>query len=82
MPVPIEAYAEPRFIKYRERYPMSYNKRDKFLNTIAQTHTAERYNGDVDARNGWKQAGYNTNDNSTRVQRINMYTDNVSLRPY
>ncbi len=82
MPVPIEAYIEPRFIRYRERYPMSYNKSDRFLNTIAQGHSVERYNGDIDARNGWKQAGYNANSNSTRVERINVRSDDISLKPY
>ncbi len=82
MPVPIEAYIEPRFIKHRGRHPMSYNKRDKFLNTIAQGHSIERYHGDPNARNGWKQAGYNSNSDSTRIERLNLRSEDISLRPY
>ena len=82
MPVPIEAYIEPKFVKDRPRYPMSYNSKDKFLNTIAQMHTVERYHGDADARNGWKQAGYNPNHNSIRVEGVNLKNDNISLKPY
>lgn len=82
MPVPIEAYVEPRFVKYRERYPMSYNKRDKYINTVPQKRELSRHNGNPDDNNGWKQAGYNPNDDSTRIQRINLYTENISLRPY
>jgi hypothetical protein len=82
MPVPIESYIQPSFIKYRERYPMSYDKRDRFINTVPQKSEMARHNGDTDTGNGWKQPGYNPNSNSTRVERVNIYTDNISLRPY
>lgn len=82
MPVQIEEYIEPKFLRYKERYPMSYNEKDRYLNTVSQGTPVERYNGDTQTRNGWKVAGYNVNHNSTRVERVNIRGDVGSLKPY
>jgi hypothetical protein len=80
MPVGEDAYREPYFIRYQERYPMSYDKKDKFLTTVNPRMNMIRHGGDRDF--GWKQAGYNPNHQSTRVERISMNTEGISLKPY
>lgn len=81
MPVPIEDYATPRFTRYLERYPISYNKEDRF-NEINPRHFAGRYPGNEGREGGWKQAGYNPNHQSTRVEQIRVRSDDISLKPY
>jgi len=83
MPVPIEAYREPRFVSYKDRYPMSYDSKAPYRNTIAQGHVSIRYNGDPGRGDGWKQAGYNVNHNSTRTETVRPRQGEVnSLKPY
>ncbi len=81
MPVPIEDYATPTFQKIKERYPMSYDKTDRF-NEINPRHSAGRYPGDQGREGGWKQAGYNPNHQSTRVEQITIRQDDITLKPY
>ena len=81
MPISIEAYAQPEFIKIEDRYPMSYNKEDRF-NEICPRHHAARYRGDEGREGGWKQAGYNPNHQSTTVERIRVRSDTITLKPY
>ena len=79
MPVSIEEYAKPSFVKHDTRYPLVPDKKARF-NTVCPRDNMGRYNGDPDT--GWKQPGYNPNHNSTRVEHINLTTDEVSIRPY
>lgn len=81
MPIPIEDYATPRFTRYQERYPYSYQKEDKF-NEINPRHYAGRYQGEEGREGGWKQAGYNPNHQVTRIEQIRVRSDDVSLKPY
>ena len=79
MPLSESDFREPYFIKDRERYPMSYDKRDRY-NTTNPRMAVQRHSGVADI--GWKQAGYNPNHNSTRVERINLFTEDITLKPY
>jgi hypothetical protein len=81
MPIPIEDYATPAFIRYQERYPMSYDKEDRF-NEINPRHAVERYPGDEGREGGWKQAGYNPNHQSTTIEHIRVRSDDITLLPY
>jgi len=81
MPVSVDEYRVPRWIKIPDRYPMSYNKNDRF-NEVCPRHEATRYPGEEGREGGWKQAGYNPNSNSTSIEKINLYSDNIQLRPY
>ncbi len=81
MPIPIEAYAKPEFIRIRERYPMSYDKEDRF-NEINPRHAVGRYPGDEGREGGWKQAGYNPNHQSTTIEHIRVRADGITLKPY
>lgn len=81
MPIPIEEFATPSFVRLQDRYPMSYNKEDRY-NEICPRHSALRYVGDEGREGGWKQAGYNPNHQSTRVEKIKVRTEDLTLKPY
>ena len=81
MPISIEAFAVPQFTRLQQRYPMSYNKEDRF-NEVCPRDYASRYQGTVGREGGWKTAGYNPNSQSTRVERIKIRSDDITLKPY
>ena len=84
MPISIEEYATPRFIKYRERYPWDLDKNYRYRNlTINPRHPVERYSGD-DRGQGWKNPGYNPDHDSTTTEKVNLNTDTTekSFLPY
>jgi hypothetical protein len=80
MPISLEEFANPKFVKYQERYPMSYSTTDKY-NEICPRDYPPRYQGS-DNIPGWKTAGYTPNSQSTRVERIKIRSDDITLRPY
>lgn len=81
MPISIDEYKTPTFTRLRDRYPMSYDKTDRF-NEVNPRHAAGRYPGEVGREGGWKFAGYNPNHNSTRTETFNIRGDNITLKPY
>jgi len=81
MPVPISAYAEPKFERMKERYPMSYNKEDRY-NEVYPEHCAGRYQGSEGREGGWKQPGYNPNHQTPSIEKIRVRSDNIIVRPY
>lgn len=81
MPVSENEYREPQFIKYQERYPISYDKNVRYTDTVVSPDVFQGRANSVDG-SGWKQPGYNPNHNSTRVENINLTTDSPSLKPY
>lgn len=81
MPISIEAYKKPEFFRLEDRYPMSYEKEDRY-NEICPRHFAGRYRGSEGREGGWKQAGYNPNHQSTRIEQIRVRSDDITLKPY
>ena len=81
MAIPIEDFREPQWVRYLTRYPLVEDRTMRYATIVRPGSFGARYNSD-DPETGWKQAGYNPNDNSTRVQRINLTTDDYTLRPY
>jgi hypothetical protein len=81
MPIPISDFQKPRFIRLEDRWPMSYDKEDRF-NEICPRHHASRYQGDVGREGGWKYAGYNPNHQSIRTETFRIRSDNITLKPY
>lgn len=77
MPIPIEEYATPNWVNI---------KRDRYVYNTTTDHKARFPNYEEDHKrswrgeNGWKQAGYNPNHQSTRVERINLYNDDITLK--
>jgi len=74
MAIPIEEYRQPKWQRYRTRYPFSEDKKDRFY----KFETDPRGHRDGD----FKQAGYNVNHDSTRVERVNLKSDEYTLKPY
>lgn len=81
MPISMDEFSTPTFIRLQPRYPMSYNKEDRF-NEICPRDFANRYQGDIGREGGWKCAGYNPNSQSTRIEKIKIRSDSITLRPY
>ncbi len=75
MPISIEEYREPSWIRDRVRYTMAglTDKKSRFIDTARYPRN---YRGGE-----FKQAGYNVNHQSTRVERINMFSDDITLKP-
>ena len=78
MPIDISAFATPTLTRLQPRFPLSYNKEDRF-NEVFPMHFAGRYQGDIGREGGWKLGGYN---HTTRVERIKIRSDDITLRPY
>lgn len=81
MPISESAFREPSLSKYKERYPMSYDKNQRYTDTIVNPKIDVARSNSIDG-SGWKQPGYNPNHNSTKVERLNITTDSPSLKPY
>lgn len=80
MPIPIEEFANPEFIRFRQGYTISRlpNARAKYSEIVwREENETRRY------RNGqWPRAGYNPNRQATRVERVRITNDNPTLNPY
>lgn len=74
MPISLEEFREPKFIKMKERWPLSDNQKDRFIDFTTDTR---RYRGEF----GFKQPGYNPNHNSTKVEKVKLDVDNITLKP-
>lgn len=76
MPIEIEEFVNPSFIRLRERYTVAGipDQRARFI-VIEQYPRRYRYGY-------WPQAGYNPNHQTTRVERIRLDSDDITLRGY
>lgn len=81
MPISISEFATPQLTRYQERYPLSYNKDDKFNEVNPMLH-AGRHQGTEGREGGWKMPGYNPNHNSTRTETIRVRSEGITIRPY
>lgn len=75
MPISEDAYREPSWIRYREGYTVARitNKRSRFM--VPSDYPRSYRGGD------FKQPGYNPSHQSVRVERVNLYSDDVTLKP-
>lgn len=81
MPISIDEYKQPSFVKLQDRYPMSYDKTDRY-NEICPRNFAGRYRGEEGREGGWKLPGYNPNHQSTRTERITIRSEDITIKPY
>ena len=81
MPISISDFATPKWVKLNDRYPLSYNKEDRFNETNPMLN-ANRHMGNVGRDGGWKLPGYNLNHNSTRTEVIRVRSDSITIKPY
>jgi len=74
MPIDIEEFKEPKLVRYKERYPMSENSKDRFMKFEDYPRS---YRG---VGVTFPQAGYNPNHQSTTVEKINLESDEYTLK--
>lgn len=74
MPIDISEFAEPTLVRYKERYPLSDNRKDRFMDFGTMPRS---YRGDGGT---FPQPGYNPNHQSTRVEKVNLETDDITLK--
>ena len=66
----------------KERYPYSYNKNDRYHETYPP-EMPERFAGRTEGGIvGWSYPGYNPNHQSTRTEKPNLRSENLTLKPY
>lgn len=75
MPIDISEFAEPRWIRLRERYTIAgiENQKARFMNF--EQHPRSYRHG------FFPQGGYNPNHNSIRVEKIRLDADDYTLLP-
>jgi hypothetical protein len=80
MPIPIEEFVNPSFIRLRDRYTIAgiESHQSRFGQVVWETgnDTRKYKHGD------WLRAGYNPNHNSIRVERVRLVSNNYTLKPY
>lgn len=81
MPIDIEDIRKPKWVKIRDRYPTSYDKKDRY-NEVFPLANADRYRGNVGREGGWKFPGYNPNNNTTKLYSGDIRNENITIRPY
>jgi len=81
MPISESEFREPQLTRYQERYPMSYDKNERYTATVVNPKILQARSNSVDG-SGWKTPGYNPNHNSTTIERVNLTTEAPSFRPY
>jgi hypothetical protein len=85
MPISINEYANPRWVKIRPRYPWVTEKNYAYRNlTINPRTPVGRYNADATRGDGWKAQGYNPNHNSVKTEVVRTNTDTTArgFKPY
>ena len=75
MPIPIEDFSEPKFIKYEECWTLVPDKKARFMRF-------EDYPRNYRGEGGtFPQAGYNPDHQSTTIEKINLYSDDYTEKP-
>ena len=75
MPIDISEFALPKFARIKDQYWLGTDSKMKFK---AYTDEPRSYRGDG---GNYPQGGYNPAHNSSRVEKINLRTDEYSLKP-
>jgi hypothetical protein len=76
MPISIDAYRFPEFVKYKPQMPFTEDPKAKFYATSGEGHF--RY-----YRSGmFPQQGYNPHLNQAKPKKININVDDFTLPPY
>ena len=76
MPISMDAFAYPEFVKYKPLLPFGENKQDKFYATTGDSHKRRYKNG------SFPQQGYNPHLNQAKPRKININKDDYTLPPY
>ena len=79
MPLTIDDFRVPKFVKQVERKPFGEDKKDKFHatdNKLSELNSRRYRDGT------FPQQGYNVNDNKNEPTDQNINSDEYLLRPY
>jgi len=76
MPLSIDDFRYPKFVKQNKRYPFGEDKKDKFYATTGDSHIRRYKLG------SFPQQGYNPNSNVVEPKDININTEEYTLPPY
>lgn len=79
MPLSIEDFQVPKFVKQIERKPFGEDRKDKFYatdNNLVEDNSRRYRDGT------FPQQGYNVNDNKSEPSDQNINADEYTLRPY
>lgn len=82
MPIDINDYAQPFWIRQRDRFPWVEERNYNYANLTINPRTFVGRYMDGGEGIGWKAAGYNPNHNSTRIERVIITRSVESLKPY
>jgi len=76
MPISLEEFSLPGWIRVRTRYTIAgiEDKKARFINY--EDYPRDYRGGDI------KRPGYNPHHQSTRIERINLKSDGLTLKPY
>lgn len=74
MPIDMSEFSTPTWTKMKTRYPLSEDKIDRF---IRFEDCPRNYRGEGGS---FPQAGYNPNHQSTRIENVNLFTDEFTLK--
>lgn len=75
MPIDISEFATPKFTRIKEQHWLGTDSKAKFIN---YTDYPRSYRGDG---GNFPQGGYNPAHNSSKVEKINLKTDEFTLKP-
>lgn len=76
MPISLDEFSTPKFTKLRTRYTIAgiEDSKARFMNY--GDYPRNYRGGDI------KRPGYNPNQQSIRIENINLKTDDLTLKPY
>jgi len=75
MPISIDEFRFPRFIKYQEKKPFSEDIQAKFMDGT-HFNNQRRFHADE-----FPQAGYNPLANATTIKPVELDNDELTLQP-
>ena len=76
MPISIDEYRFPRFVKYIPKKPFIEDRKAKYLDANLN-NPLRRYRSDT-----FPQQGYNPHSNRAVVNNVNLDREDLSLPPY
>ena len=75
MPLSIEDFREPKFIRWKEKKPFGENIKDKFYELSDRPRSYRSDDGT------FPQEGYVPSRNQATPRKVNLAVDNVTLQP-
>jgi len=81
MPIAESEFQKPRFIRYQDRYPLAYDKFQRYTDTVVAPKNYQARSNSLDGRGNWKQPGYNPNHNSITIEKVSLTNESPQFKP-